>query len=171
SSAAGAVLIAVAAPALGRRTDAAGARKRSLFWLTTSVVVITAALFFVQDDWHFLWLGLVLMAAGSVIFELASVPYFAMLRQVSTPDDVGRVSGFGWAMGYFGGIILLLICYFGFLAGDGDSRGVLGMPTDQGLNVRLVIVLAAVWFTVFALPVLFAVPEMPRTGADPGRSE
>ncbi|MFD6103104.1 MFS transporter, partial [Nocardia salmonicida] len=89
----------------------------------------------------------------------------------STPATVGRVSGFGWAMGYFGGIVLLLICYVGFLAGDGDTRGLLAMPTDQGLNVRLVIVLAAVWFTVFALPVLFAVPEMPRTGADPGAAK
>ena len=32
-----------------------------------------------------------------------------MLPQVSTPATVGRVSGFGWAMGYFGGIVLLLV--------------------------------------------------------------
>src|SRR5690606_17279668 len=171
SSAAGAVLIAVAAPALGRRTDAAGARKRSLFWLTTSVVVITAALFFVQDDWHFLWLGLVLMAAGSVIFELASVPYFAMLRQVSTPDDVGRVSGFGWAMGYFGGIVLLLICYFGFVAGDGDHRGFLGVPTENGMNIRLIALLAAAWFLIFAIPLFLKVPELPESAEpDPATS-
>ncbi len=163
SSAAGAVLIAIAAPALGRRTDAAGARKKSLFWLTTAVLVITAALFFVEDDWHHLWLGLVLMAAGGVIFELASVPYFAMLRQVSTPDNVGRVSGFGWAMGYFGGIVLLLICYFGFVAGDGDTRGFLGVPTEGGMNIRLIALLAAVWFAVFAIPLFLKVPELPAT--------
>lgn len=165
SSAAGAVLIAIAAPALGRRTDAAGARKKSLFWLTTAVLVITAALFFVEDDWHHLWLGLVLMAAGGVIFELASVPYFAMLRQVSTPDNVGRVSGFGWAMGYFGGIVLLLICYFGFVAGDGDTRGFLGVPTEGGMNIRLIALLAAVWFAVFAIPLFLKVPELPSTAS------
>lgn len=163
SSAAGAVLIAVAAPALGRRTDAAGARKKSLFWLTSAVLVITAALFFVQDDWHYLWLGLVLMAAGGVIFELSSVPYFAMLRQVSTPDNVGRVSGFGWAMGYFGGIVLLLICYFGFVVGDGDTRGLLGVPTEDGMNIRLIALLAAGWFAVFAIPLFLKVPELPAT--------
>lgn len=163
SSAAGAILIAVLAPALGRRTDAAGARKKSLFWLTTAVLVITSALFFVQDDWHYLWLGLVLMAAGGVIFELASVPYFAMLRQVSTPDNVGRVSGFGWAMGYFGGIVLLLICYFGFVAGEGDTRGFLNVPTEDGMNIRLIALLAAVWFAVFAIPLFLKVPELPAT--------
>ncbi|MFO6453740.1 MULTISPECIES: MFS transporter [unclassified Aeromicrobium] len=163
SSAAGAVLIAIIAPALGRRTDAGGARKKSLFWLTTAVVVITASLFFVENDWHFLWLGLTLMAAGSVIFELTQVPYFAMLRQVSTPDDVGRVSGFGWAMGYFGGIVLLLICYFGFVAGDGDTRGFLGVPSENGMNIRLIALLAAVWFLVFAIPLFLKVPELPAT--------
>jgi UMF1 family MFS transporter len=163
SSAAGAVLIAVLAPALGRRADAGGARKRTLFWLTLAVVVLTASLFFVEDDWHFLWLGLVLLAAGSVIFELANVPYFAMLRQVSTPDDVGRVSGFGWAMGYFGGIVLLLLCYFGFVAGDGDTRGFLGVSTDDGLNIRLIAPLAALWFLVFAIPLFLKVPELPPT--------
>ena len=61
-----------------------------------------------------------------MIFELAGVPYNAMMRQVSTPANIGRVSGFGWAMGYFGGIVLLLVCYFGFIAGDGDTRGFLG---------------------------------------------
>lgn len=163
SSAAGAILIAVFAPALGRRSDAAGSRKKSLFWLTTAVVVITAALFFVENDWHYLWLGLVLLAAGSVIFELASVPYFAMLRQVSTPDSVGRTSGFGWAMGYFGGIILLLICYFGFVAGDGDSRGFLGVTTENGMNIRLIALLAAGWFVLFAIPLFLKVPELPAT--------
>src|SRR5690606_33191499 len=71
---AGAILLAVIAPAFGRRSAAGGERKKSLFWLTATTVVITASLFFVKDDWHFLWLGLVLMAAGSVIFELANVP-------------------------------------------------------------------------------------------------
>jgi UMF1 family MFS transporter len=110
----------------------------------------------------------VLLALGSVFLELATVPYNAMLRQVSTPATLGRVSGFGWAMGYFGGIFLLLICYFGFIVGDGPERGLLGVSTEDGLNIRLVVLLAAVWFGVFALPVLFAVPEVPRTRADPG---
>ncbi len=163
SSAAGAVLIAIAAPALGRRSDASGSRKKTLFWLTLAVVAITASLFFVENDWHFLWLGLVMLAAGSVIFELASVPYFAMLRQVSTPDNVGRVSGFGWAMGYLGGIILLLICYFGFVAGDGDTRGFLGVPSENGMNIRLIALLSAVWFLVFAIPLFLKIPELPAT--------
>ncbi|GAA4474081.1 MFS transporter [Rhodococcus olei] len=162
------LLIALLAPVTGQRADAAGRRKRSLALLTATVVGCMLAMFFVQDDYHYLWLGLVLLAVGSVLFELAQVPYFAMLRQVSVPANIGRVSGFGWAMGYFGGIVLLLVCYFGFIAGDGGSRGLLGVATDGGLNIRVVAVLAAVWFAVFAVPVLFAVPELPPVAAAEG---
>jgi len=150
--------IAVLAPVMGQQADASGRRKRSLALLTGAVIVVTALLFFVEDDYHFLWLGLGLIAIGTVLFELAQVPYFAMLRQVSTPDDVGRVSGIGWAAGYLGGIVLLLICFFGFISGEG---GLLGLSTENGFNVRLVALLAAAWFLVFAIPVLRAVPELP----------
>ena len=100
-----------------------------------------------------------LLGLGSIFFELASVSYNAMLRQVSTPATMGRVSGFGWAMGYFGGIVLLLGVYLGFIAGDGPLRGLLQVPAADGWNIRLVALVAAVWFAVFAVPMLVAVPE------------
>ncbi|MDJ0394444.1 MFS transporter [Rhodococcus sp. G-MC3] len=165
------VVIAVLAPVSGQRFDARGTRKKSLALLTGLTVVSMAGLFFVKDDYHYLWLGLVLLAAGSIMFELASIPYNAMLRQVSTPDNIGKVSGFGWSMGYFGGIVLLLICYLGFISGDGDTRGLFGLTTDGGLNIRLVALLAALWFAVSAIPVLLAVPELPSTAADPGAAK
>ncbi|MGW5310279.1 MFS transporter [Nocardia thailandica] len=162
------LIIAVTAPVCGQYFDAAGSRKRALALLTAVTLLAMTLMFFVHDDPGYLWFGLALLAFAATTFELANVPYNAMLRQVSTPETVGRVSGFGWAMGYFGGIVLLLICYAGFLAGDGSYRGLLGVPTDDGLNIRLIAVLAAVWFAAFALPVLFTVPELPRTDADPG---
>ncbi|RDI69243.1 MFS transporter [Nocardia pseudobrasiliensis] len=162
------LIVALTAPVSGQRFDASAERKRSLAVLTALTVAAMAAMFFVRDDYHYLWLGLVLLSFASATFELAGVPYNAMLRQVSTPETVGRVSGFGWSMGYFGGIFLLLISYFGFIAGSGDHRGLFAVATADGLNIRLVALLAALWFAVFALPVLFAVPELPRTDADPG---
>ncbi len=152
------LVIAVLAPVMGQQSDASGHRKRSLGLLTLSVVAVTALMFLVEEDYHFLWLGLLLIAVGTVLFELAQVPYFSMLRQVSTPQNVGRVSGLGWAFGYLGGIVLLIIVYIGLIAGDG---GLLGVSTENGLNIRWVALVAAVWFLVFSLPVLFAVPELP----------
>ncbi|MGW6379062.1 MFS transporter [Rhodococcus sp. NPDC055112] len=161
------LLIAVLAPVTGQRSDATGHRRRSLAFLTAAVVLVMAAMFLVEDRYQYLWAGLALLGAGSVLFTLAEVPYSAMLRQVSTQENVGRVSGFGWAMGYFGGIVLLLVCYFGFIVGDADTRGLLGLSTDGGFNIRMVALVAALWFAAFAIPVLVAVPELPRTEADP----
>ncbi len=162
SVAAGSVVIAVLAPVTGRRSDAGGGRRRSLGFLTAGVVVATALMFFVREDASYLWLGLLLLVVGEILFELSQVPYFAMLRQVSTPANVGRVSAIGWAFGYLGGIVLLLICFFGLITGDG---GLLGVSTDDGLNIRLVAILAAVWFAVFAVPVLLVVPELPASAS------
>ncbi|AYF77439.1 MFS transporter [Nocardia yunnanensis] len=162
------LVVAVTAPVAGQWFDATAKRKVALGILTAITVVLMAGMFFVREDYHYLWVGLVLLAVGSAAFELSHVPYFAMLRQVSTPATVGRISGFGWSMGYFGGILLLLMCYVGFIAGKGDYRGVLGVPIDDGLNIRLVAVLAAVWFAGFAVPLFAYVPEVPRTAADPG---
>lgn len=160
--AAGSLVIAVLAPVLGQRSDAGGRRKRSLALLTGAVVVLMALMFLVKDDYHYLWLGLLLLSLGTVLFELAQVPYFAMLRQVSTPDNVGRVSGIGWGFGYLGGIVLLLLVFVGLISGDG---GALGVTTDEGLNIRLVALAAAAWFLVFALPVLLFVPELPAAAS------
>ena len=155
------LVLALLAPVLGARADAAGRRRRSVGVWTAATVVTMAGLVAVRDDHRYLALGLALLGLGSIFFELASVSYNAVLRQVSTPATMGRVSGFGWAMGYFGGIVLLLGVYVGFIAGDGPLRGLLAIPTADGWNIRLVALVAAVWFAVFAVPMLVAVPETP----------
>jgi MFS transporter, UMF1 family len=158
--------IALLAPVIGQRADSAGRRKRATGVWTLLTIATMAGLFGVRDDWDYFWLGLVLFGLGSIFFELAAVSYNAMLSQVSTPATIGRVSGFGWAMGYFGGIVLLLAVYYGFIAGsvgDGTAAptvGFLQVPTADGLNIRLVALAAAAWFLVFAIPLFLRVPEV-----------
>ncbi|WP_344412410.1 MFS transporter [Pseudonocardia ailaonensis] len=160
------LLIALMAPVIGQSADRAGRRLRSTGIWTAATIVSMAFLFLVQDDYHYLWLGLLLLGLGSVFFELASVSYNAVLRQISTPATIGRVSGFGWSMGYFGGIVLLLVTYVLFIAGDG---GLLGVSTDGGLNIRVVALVAAAWFAISAIPLFLAVPEAPPASAKPER--
>lgn len=65
-------------------------------------------------------------------------------------------------MGYFGGIVLLLVSYYGFVANpSGDTAGLLHVATEGGLNFRLVALFAAAWYLVFAAPLMVSVPEMP----------
>lgn len=157
--------IALLAPVAGARADETGRRR---FWLglhTMVVVAASAAMFFVAPTPSSLTqhvvLGIVLLAVGNIFFELAAVNYNATLSQVSTPASVGRVSGFGWGMGYIGGIVLLLILFVGFLQPD---VGWFGVTSVDGMSFRVSMLIAAAWFGLFAIPVLVAVPSAPATG-------
>ena len=77
--------------------------------------------------------------------------------------DRGKISGFGWAAGYIGGIVLLLILYVGLI-----GVNVLGVPADEHLNIRISMVIAALWLGGFAIPVLKN-PPLPQNGVDGGR--
>ena len=160
------VVVALLAPILGQRSDGSGRRKLWLGINTGLVVAAMAAMFFVLPVPSYIFLGAALLAVGNIFFEFASVNYNAMLVQVSTPKTVGRVSGFGWGMGYVGGIVLLILLLALFIQSFGSStgNGLLNVPfgTDgAALDVRLAILASALWFAVFALPVLRRVPEIP----------
>ncbi|OBB21870.1 hypothetical protein A5792_07455 [Mycolicibacterium peregrinum] len=154
--------VALLAPAVGIWVDAPQRRRRVLAVMTGAAVAFTAAMSLIRDDHRYLLPGLILLACTAACNELATVPYNAMLRQLSTPETSGRISGLGLAMGYGGSVVLLLLAYVGFMAGDG---GVLGIQTDDGQNVRAVMLLTAVWFALFALPMFVMVP--PVTDAPP----
>ncbi|MGH3645194.1 MAG: MFS transporter, partial [Mycobacterium sp.] len=140
------VFVALLAPATGVLVDAPHRRRTALAVLTGVVVVLTSAMSLVRADYHYLWPALVLLACTAAFSDLATVPYNAMLRQLSTADTSGRISGFGSAAGYFGSVGLLVIVYLGFIAGDGDTRGALSIAHDDGQNVRAAMLLTAAWF-------------------------
>lgn len=157
--AAAGLTIAVLAPLIGQRADRSG---RRTFWLTINtalVVVVSGLMFFVTPDASMLWLGLLLLAAGNVFFELASVNYNAMLNEIATPATVGRISGLGWGLGYLGGIVLLLFVYFGFI---NPEVGLFGVTGDDGLDVRVTMLVCAAWTLAFSLPVILTIRDRPR---------
>ncbi|MFD6164763.1 MFS transporter [Oerskovia sp. NPDC060287] len=158
-------LIALLAPALGALADASGRRKVWLGVNTAATVAAMVAMFFVQPTPGSLSdaviLGIVLLSAGNVFFELASVAYNALLLDISTPRTIGRISGIGWGAGYVGGIVLLLVLFVGFI---NPEVGWFGITGEGGMDIRVSVLLSAVWFAAFAIPVLLAVPETPRPG-------
>ena len=147
--------VAVFAPIIGVWVQAPALRRRALTVLTAAAVLLTASMSLVRDEPSYLFLGLALLAATAACGDLAGVPYNAMLKQLSTPDTSGRISGIGSAAGYLGSVMLLAIVYFGFVMGDGQTRGLLGVSVDDGYNVRVVMVVTALWFAMLALPLLF----------------
>jgi UMF1 family MFS transporter len=158
--------VAVLAPATGIWVNAPSRRRKALALLTGVVVAMTSAMSLIRADYHYLWPGLVLLALTAACSDLATVPYNAMLRQMSTGETSGRISGLGSAAGYLGSVLLLLIVYFGFIQGDGDTRGLLGLAAADGGNVRATMLLAAAWLALFGWPLLVSV--RPPASVDPG---
>jgi MFS transporter, UMF1 family len=156
------IIVALIAPVLGQRTDGSGRRKLWLAINTAVVVVCMALMFFVQGQPSFFLLGIILVSVGTVFFEIATVNYNALLIQVSTPKTVGKVSGLGWGSGYLGGIVLLLFVLLGLVGLTADNDGFLGVTHADGLNIRLIALICAVWMLLFALPVLLVVPEISK---------
>ena len=152
--------IALLAPVMGQRADAAGRRKFWLLIYTGALVLCTGLLFFVEGYPSFFVLGVSLIAVGTVFAELAGVNYNAILVQVSTPKTVGRVSGLGWGLGYVGGIVALVIVIVAYAADW------FGLPQEGGLPFRLVALGCAIWTVIFVIPFILYVPEAP---ASPGR--
>ncbi|MEB3023929.1 MFS transporter [[Mycobacterium] crassicus] len=148
--------VAVVAPLIGVWVAAPHRRRVTLAVLTGAAAVLIASMSLIREAPAYLAPGLVLLALTAACGELASVPYNAMLQQVSTPQNAGRISGFGWAAGYAGSVVLLLLVYVGFIAGSGPERGLLRLPAEDGQNVRVAMLLAAAWLAVFALPLLFS---------------
>jgi UMF1 family MFS transporter len=104
-----------------------------------------------------LWLGLIIFSFGGFIQEIAFINYYAMMRQVTTESNIGKVSGFAWGLGYVGGIILLLMSLVGFVQTETPWFGI---PTNDALNVRAVFLFSAVWILVWSIPLFISVKEI-----------
>lgn len=151
-----AVIVALFAPVLGHRADRSGRPLAALGFASTVVLVIIGGLFFIRPDPAYLWPGIVALAVATVFSEFAGVHYNALLKRVSTPKTVGRISGFGWGSGYLGSIALLLILLFAFISPD---VGLFGVTHADALDIRASMLVTAAWYAVGMVPILIVLRD------------
>lgn len=160
-----AILVAVMSPYLGAIADRGGYRKRFLFTSTLICIIATVMLFFAGPGE--VVQALTWFVIANVAFEMGNVFYNAFLPDISTPDKIGRISGYGWSLGYIGGLLCLVIGYYVLVAPD---RPPFGLSAELGEHVRATNLLAAAWFALFSIPIFVIVKErrpaeLPRLGA------
>ena len=133
-------------PVVGAFVDRSNRKKMHMATFAWSASFFTALLFFMQgDNWQ---IGAVAIVLSSVLGGCSLVSYYAILVDISTEDERDRVSSRGWAWGYLGGGVLLLVNLVMFLGHD-----LFGI--SQELAVRLSLLSAALWWAGFTLiPVL-----------------
>ncbi len=150
--------IALLGPVLGAVADHGGRQKPYLAFFTGIAALACAAMWFVTPDASSVLQALVLFAVATVAFELATIFYNALLPKVAAHETLGRVSGWGWGLGYVGGIFCLAFVLFAFVQAP---EPLLGLDKATAENVRIVGPFTALWWLVFALPLLFVLREGP----------
>jgi UMF1 family MFS transporter len=101
------LVVAFLSPILGTLADFSASKKKFLLFFTTISVIFTGALFFVMPGDVFT--GMLFFILAEIGYRAAQVFYNALLPEIATPEEIGKVSGNGWAFGSLGGIICLLI--------------------------------------------------------------
>ena len=136
------VVSALVLPVVGAVADRSPRRRSLLARLAWTGSAAAAGMFFVQGtNWQ---LGAVLLLVANLSLGSSLVVYDAILIDVADPDERDRVSSRGWALGYLGGGLLLLVVLLVV-----QGRDALGL--EAGTAVRISLVAAAVWWAGFTL--------------------
>jgi MFS transporter, UMF1 family len=168
ATAAAGMAIALLSPVLGAIADASGRRKPWIAAFGAMLVIGSALMWFGRPgDVKLIPPLLFAYAIATVGVEFATVFNNAMMPTLVPPDRIGRLSGTGWATGYVGGI-LSLILVLGFLAASPETgRTLFGFKPLFGLDPlahqgdRISGPLTAIWFIVFVLPMFLLTPDYP----------
>ncbi len=148
------VVVAVLSPVLGAIADARAIKRRFLIASSLLCVVFTALLALVKEG--DVWQGLLFFGLANIAFDLGFLFCSAFLVEISTPDNIGRISGYGWGLGYVGGLLSLALAY-PLISG--------GFAADNLPSYRLSFAVTAGFFLLAALPTFFWLREraIPQT--------
>ncbi len=150
--------VAFLSPILGALADLSGKKRNFLIVLTLIAVFFTALLYVVEEG--DIVRGLLFFILANISYNFALVFYDAFLKELTPADRLGRLSGYGWAIGYVGGFFSLLLV----------------LPLLKGFSaealplVRLSFVVTAVFFLLFSLPTFIWVNDAVRPSETPSLS-
>ncbi|MCH7528554.1 MAG: MFS transporter [Candidatus Marinimicrobia bacterium] len=155
--------VALLSPILGALADRGGHRKLYLALATAICVVATTGLYTVLPG--AVMQALAWFVIANIAFELGGVFYNAFLPEIAPAGRIGRTSGFGWSLGYVGGLGCMALAMVGFVNPDVPW---FGLTKELGQNIRATNLLVALWFAVFSLPIFLWVREDKNRISPPG---
>ena len=164
------IVIAVLSPLLGAVADKAGGRMRFILFFSLLYVMGSWMLWYSAPDAFNVWAVMIWFCIGLIGMEFATTFTNAMLPDLAPREELGRLSGSGWAFGYVGGLIALIIMLL-FLGEGASGKTMLGIPPLFGLDpalregTRAVGPLTAIWYAVFMIPFFLWVKEPRRPDA------
>ncbi|CUH51636.1 MFS transporter [Shimia marina] len=169
------LVIAILAPILGALADNSGNRLRWIWLFSAMYIIGSFGLWWAAPDSFNLTTTLLFFAIGMIGMEFATIFTNSMLPELGSAEEVGRISGNGWAFGYVGGLLALVIMLTLFAEDASSGKTLIGINPLFGLDAsaregtRFVGPLTAIWFAVFMIPFVLWVrdpkPSKPVKGA------
>lgn len=154
-----AFIVAIISPFMGAVADQGGGRKLWLAGFTMLCIIPTALLWYVKPAPDYTWIALWCVGIGAVGAEGAYIFYNAMLPELAPPSKLGTWSGWGWGMGYAGGMAALLLSLMLFVS----SSPWIPLSGSDAEPIRATFLLTAVWYALFAIPLFLFVPAGPSS--------
>jgi MFS transporter, UMF1 family len=168
TKAASAIVVAIGSPLLGVMADARGRLKPMIFWWSIVFVIGQCMLWYAApggSSLH-LWIVLVGLFLATIAGDLTAMLNNALMPRIASRSQFGRVSGGGWALGYVGGLISLVLMAGLVLTDARTGRTLLGLEPVFALDAatreaeRLVGPFCAVWYAIFVIPFFLFTPDM-----------
>ncbi len=165
------IVIAILAPILGALADTGGTRLRWVYIFSVFYFVGAMGLWWAAPGDFNLVQTLLFFAIGLIGMEFTIIFTNSLLPDLGPKEDLGRISGTGWAFGYVGGLIALVTMLALFADNPATGKTVIGLDPAFGLDAsqregtRFVGPFTAIWFAVFMIPFLLWVrdPRPPKT--------
>ena len=146
------VVVALIGPLLGTIADKKNYSEFFIKIFTIICISLTCLLWFSKPSEKYLIYTLFIVGLANIFYELSLIFYNSTLKKISESNNLGKSSGFSFALGYIGGIIVLIICITIFI--DNDSLP-FGLSKENSENVRATSILVAFWYLIFSMPFLF----------------
>ena len=168
------IAIALLAPVLGAIADGSG-RRMAWIWAFSALYVIGSwGLWFLAPETGNLTMALMFFGIGLIGMEFATIFTNSLMPSLADHDEMGKISGSGFAFGYTGGILSLVIMLLLLAESSTTGKTLIGLDPLFGLDAaaregtRAVGPFTAIWYAVFMLPFFLWVREPKGTGT--GRS-
>lgn len=167
------IIIAICAPILGAMADNAGKRMPWVVVFSVFYIIGAAGLWLLTPDGSFLVGALIAFGIGLIGAEFTTVFTNSLLPELGSKEEIGRISGTGFAWGYAGGVTALFIMLLLFVEQDG-GKTLIGLDPLFGLDAqtregtRFVGPFMALWYVIFMIPFALWVREAPRASKPGG---
>ena len=150
------ILVAIIGPLLGSVADKKNFTNLFIKLFTVICIILTSLLWFSKPSEKYLIYTLVVVGLANLFYELSLIFYNSILKSITRTNNLGKSSGFSFALGYIGGILVLIICIKIFID---NTTFPFGLTKENSANIRATSIVVALWYLIFSIPFLFSLKK------------